>query len=163
MLKDRTVTTHAQSSGATRNWLAACPGAPQAPNCRAAANIPTSQPNNQAEIWLFPDRLEIKAARLSQEHSQRRRTLNAPSASRLVTLHLEQFGQLKRDVENWKGRELSPQSVLGAQVDAEEQHHCSDSTPLTLSLLHFLIIPTENKTVIWVKIYFTYRPLQLNY
>lgn len=48
------------------------------------------------------------------------RTVNVPSASRLVTLHLEQPGQLKRDVENWKGRELAPQSEPGEQVHAEE-------------------------------------------
>lgn len=66
------------------------------------------------------------------------RTVNVPSASRLVTLHLEQPGQLKRDVENWKGRELAPQSEPGEQVHAEEQQHLStDTTPLTLLLLNF--------------------------
>lgn len=54
------------------------------------------------------------------------------------------------------------QTLTEENIHAEEQQHLSDSTPFSLLLLHFLIIPRK-KTVIWVKIYFTYGPLQLNY
>lgn len=51
---------------------------------------------------------------------------------------------LGTDGENWKGQELASQSELGAQIHAEQQH-LSDSTPFTLLLLHFLIIPRKKK------------------